>query len=110
VISVAVFVVATATMPNAPEMYRDPLYDLWLPRLLDQDLAATIASLRWGLDGMQPLVFFGLTLALASTALVATFRPGAAAGRFTLVAIGALVLLIVLFALPFWPVGTLASV
>jgi hypothetical protein len=108
VIAVAVFVVATVTMPNAPEMYRDPLYDLWLPRLLNQDLAETIASLRWGLPGIQPLAIFVLALALALTALVATFRPGAAARRFTAIAISVLVLLIALFALPFWPPSTLA--
>ncbi len=108
VIAVILAFVATATMPNAPEMYRDPLYDLWLPRLLDQDLAETIASLRWGLHGIQPLAVFVLALTLAMTALVATFRPGAGARRLTAFAIGALVLLIVTFALPFWPMGTLA--
>lgn len=108
-IAVAVFAVATATMPNAPEMYRDPLYDLWLPRLLDQDLAETIASLRWGLAGVQPLIVLVAAVTLAVTALVATFRPGAAARRFTAFAIGALVLLIAAFAIPFWPVGALAS-
>lgn len=108
-IAVAVFALATATMPNAPEMYRDPLYDLWLPRLLDQDLAETIASLRWGLAGVQPLIVFVAALTLAVTALVATFRPGAAARRFTAFAIGALVLLIAAFAIPFWPAGALTS-
>lgn len=107
-IAVAVFAVATATMPNAPEIYRDPLYDLWLPRLLDQDLADTIASLRWGMEGVQPLVVFVAALTLALAALVATFRPGAAAGRLTAIAIVGLVLLIVVFALPFWPPSTLA--
>lgn len=107
-IAFAIFVLATVTMPNAPEMYRDPLYDLWLPRLLDQDLAETIASLRWGLHGIQPLMVFVAALALALTALVATFRQGAAAGRFTVIAVVGLALLIVIFAIPFWPPSTLA--
>ena len=51
---------------------------------------------------------FVAALALALTALVATFRQGAAAGRFTVIAVVGLALLIVIFAIPFWPPSTLA--
>ena len=102
-VAVAVFFVATVTMPNAPEMYRDPLTELWLPRLLNRDIAETIAWLRWGLHGIQPLFVLVLTLAAAATALLATLRSGAAARRLTGVLAGALVLLIAAFVLPFAP-------
>jgi hypothetical protein len=100
-VSVAIFFVATVTMPNAPEMYQDPLTQLWLPRLFNRDIADTIAWQRWGLHGIQPLIVLVLTLALAATALLATLRSGAAAHRLAGILTGALALLIVAFALPF---------
>ena len=75
-VAVALMFVATVTMPNAPEAYSDPLYDLWLPRLLNRDIAQTIAWARWGLHGIQPLIVLGLGLTAAAAALLATFRPG----------------------------------
>ena len=107
-IAVAVFFVATVTMPNAPEMYRDPLFELWLPRLLNGDIAQTIAWLRWGLHGIQPVLVLILALSAATAALLATFRSGAAAGRLTGLMAGALVLSIVAFSFPFWPPSTFA--
>ena len=107
-IAVAVFFVATVTMPNAPEMYRDPLFALWLPRLLNGDIAQTIAWLRWGLHGIQPVLVLILALSAATAALLATFRSGAAAGRLTGLMAGALVLSIVAFSFPFWPPSTFA--
>jgi hypothetical protein len=100
-VSVAILFVATVTMPNAPEAYRDPLAQLWLPRLLSRDLADSIAWQRWGLHGTEPLLVLVLTLALAATALVATLRSGAAASRLSGVLAGVLAVLIAAFALPF---------
>lgn len=102
-IAIGVMLLATVTMPNAPEAYRDPLYDLWLPSLLDRDVAQTIAWQRWGLHGIQPLIVLGLGLIAAAAGLLATFRPGSGVGRLPGLVAGALVLLIVAFALPLWP-------
>jgi hypothetical protein len=107
-IGIMAMFVATVTMPNAPERYEDPLYLLWLPRLLAGDLAQTIAWSRWGMSGSQPLVVLGVALAGAAAALVATFRRGAGARRFSdAIAIGLAVLLL-LFAQPFLPPATVA--
>jgi len=100
-VAVAIFFVATVTMPNAPEMYQDPLTQLWLPRLLNRDIADTIAWQRWGLHGLQPLLVLILTVAVAATAFLATLRSGAAARRLSGVLAGVLALLIAAFALPF---------
>lgn len=102
-VAIGVMVIATVTQPNAPEAYRDPLYDLWLPRLLARDLAETIAWPRWGLHGIQPLVVLALGLIAAAVGLLATFRPGRGAGRFPGLVAAGLALLIVAFALPLWP-------
>jgi hypothetical protein len=107
-VGVAVMLVATVTMPNAPEAYRDPLYDLWLPSLLNRDIAQTIAWPRWGLHGIQPLIVLGLGLIAAAAGLLATFRPGSRVGRVPGLAVVALILLIVAFALPFWPQAVVA--
>lgn len=102
-VAVAFIFVATVTMPNAPEMFRDPLSELWLPRLLNRDIAQTIAWPRWGFHGIQPLLVLVFTVAAAGAALLAPFRSRPAAGRLTGFVAGALVLLIVAFSLPFWP-------
>jgi hypothetical protein len=107
-VAIAVLFVATVTMPNAPEAYRDPLYDLWLPSLLNRDIAQTIAWPRWGLHGIQPLIVLVLGLIAAAAGLLATFRPGSAIGRLPRLAVVALILLIVAFALPFWPQAVVA--
>jgi hypothetical protein len=105
VVAVATFFVATVTMPNAPEMYLDPLTQLWLPRLFSRDIADTTAWLRWGLHGFQPLLVLALALAVAGTALAATVRSGVAAGRLSGALAGALALLVMAFAGPFVPAG-----
>lgn len=107
--SVALFMIATTTMPNAPELYRDPLSQLWLPRFLNRDLAETIAWTRWGFHGIQPLFILALGLGLAAIALLATTSSQAAARRLTGGVAGVLVLLVVAFALPFTPPGALAA-
>ncbi len=108
-VAAAIFLAATVTMPNAPELYRDPLYDLWLPRLLGRDLGETIAWLRFGLHGLEPLLILLPVLAVGAVALVATFRAGTAARRATLLVAGTLVALIVAFALPFPPPSAVAA-
>jgi len=101
--SVVLVFVATATVPNAPELYLDPFYELWLPRLLDRHIADTIAWSRWGLHGIQPLVVLGLGLAAAAIALLATTRRGAAARRLGALLTVALAVLTAAFALPAAP-------
>src|SRR6185503_29559 len=54
--SIALMFAATVTMPNAPERFDDPLFQLWLPRLSSGELAETGAWVRWGLDGLSGLV------------------------------------------------------
>ncbi|MBI2764023.1 MAG: hypothetical protein HYX54_09835 [Chloroflexi bacterium] len=99
-VGAVVFFIATATMPNAPEIYRDPLWELWLPRLINGDVADTIAWSRWGLHGLQPLAVFAAAGALATIALAATWRPGSVAGRLAGALAFVLVVLIGAFAFP----------
>ncbi len=102
-VAVVFMVVATVTMPNAPELYRDPLTDLWLPRLVGLDLADTIAWERWGLHGLQPLLVLLAGLAVGAVAMLATYRPGARAKGLSSVLAGALALSTVAFSLPIGP-------
>ncbi len=102
-VGAAVFLVATATMPNAPELYTDPLTQLWLPRLLDRNLAETVAWLRWGLHGIEPLLAVVLGLAVAGAALLATYRTDAPGRRLATILTGGLVVLVVAFAIPLAP-------
>ena len=98
--SVVLVFVATVTMPNAPEMYGDPLTQLWIPRLLSRDLADTIAWLRWGLHGLEPLFVLVVGLGVATAGMTLTFFTGAGARRAALVLTGVLALLVVTFSLP----------
>ena len=99
-IGVAFMFVATATMPNAPEAFADPLFGLWLPRLLGGEIAETIAWPRWGLHGIQPLFVLVFGLSVAGLALVTTHRSEPGSGRRTGLLGGILALLIVVVALP----------
>jgi 4-amino-4-deoxy-L-arabinose transferase-like glycosyltransferase len=72
VYSVAVMVAATATRPNAEELYEDPLLQLWIPRLLSGELADTLAWHRWGFAGIEPLLLLGIGLVIAVAGLLAT--------------------------------------
>jgi hypothetical protein len=100
-LSVAIFFVATITIPAAPTAFGSPLFDLWIPRLLAGDVTRTIAELRWGLAGGPAIVILVVAAIAAAAALLATFRTGAAAGRLSGVVAVALCLLIVGFAVPF---------
>jgi hypothetical protein len=106
--AIAIFFVATTTMPNAPEAIQDPLTELWLPRILDHDIADTIAWQHWGLHGIEPLLALMLVVVFAGIALLATLRATAAARRLgSVVAVG-LVLMIGTFAFPFVPAPAFA--
>lgn len=107
-VAAAIFFIATVTMPNAPEMYQDPLTQLWLPRLLSGDIADTTAWQRWGLYGIQPVAILITTVGLAAIALITTLRSSAAADRISGALAGVLAVLIAAFALPFAPVTALA--
>jgi hypothetical protein len=66
--SILLVLVATATMPNAPEEYADPLGDLWLPRLASGDLATTVLG-QGGAHGITPLLFLGGAMLASFVAL-----------------------------------------
>ena len=98
-----VFLVATTTMPNAPEQYADPLVELWLPRFTAGWLAETGAWLRWGLPGLPALAVLLLGLGFGAVGLAASFARSEYAARIvarTPLAIGILALA---FSFPFPP-------
>lgn len=99
-LSVALTSIATATMPNALEGFKDPLFELWLPRFLSRNLAETTAWLRWGLHGAQPLFILGLGAALAAGSLYATTRPTAASRRVAGIGTGLLTAFVLCFGVP----------
>jgi hypothetical protein len=88
--SIALFGVATVTMPNAPEKFLHPLRELWLAQLLSRDLATTTAWLRWGLHGLQPLYLLLSTFALAAIAIIAATASTRGGDWLVRIAIGAL--------------------
>ena len=103
VFAIGVFFSATATVPSVPTTYGDPLIDLWLPHLLAGQIVPTIASERWGMSSVQALTVLGLAVAGGGAAILATFRPHAAANRATAFVTSILAALVIAFAVPFWP-------
>jgi hypothetical protein len=99
-VGIALCGLATITMPNANEALRDPLRELWWPRLLAGDLALSTAQLRWGLAGLVPLAILVLAGALALVALYTAGRPRPAARRLTWLLIALLLALVLGFGLP----------
>jgi hypothetical protein len=101
----AVFFVATATMPNAPERYADPLLQLWLPRFLAGELAETAAWVRWGLGGLAALSVLAVGLAFGVLAVALSFGrehlASRTAGRASIVLAAAGLA----FSLPFPPLS-----
>jgi 4-amino-4-deoxy-L-arabinose transferase-like glycosyltransferase len=92
--SIVVMVIATATRPNAQELYEDPLLQLWIPRLLAGDLADTLAWQRWGFAGFEPLVLLGIGMIVTVAGILATRgRDGAsrAVVRISAVVLGVLI-------------------
>ncbi|NJD27492.1 MAG: hypothetical protein FIA92_04270 [Chloroflexi bacterium] len=106
--SAAVFLVATATMPNAPERYVDPLFELWLPRFLAGWLADTAAWIRWGLAGPATLAVLLMGLAFGIGAVALSFGRSAIAGRVPTRGSIALAALVLAFSFPFPPLAPLA--
>jgi hypothetical protein len=105
VVSVAIFLVATTTMPNAPERYQDPLFELWLPSFLSGGFGETAAWLRWGLAGLAALIVLLLGLGFGLLALVLSFGGPELAARTTTRTPIALGVLAIAFSLPFPPPG-----
>lgn len=105
--SVAIVGAVTATAPTVPGGVRDPLLDLWVPRILTGYPAETTAWLYWGLHGAQPLLVLGLAAVIAALALYATARPTRLAGGLAGAGIGMLALLAVGFGVPFDLPGSL---
>lgn len=98
--SVVVTVVATATRPNAQELYEDPLLQLWIPRLLAGDLADTLAWQRWGFAGFEPLLLLGIGMIVTVAGILATRSRDRASRAVVRISAAALGLLIVACALP----------
>jgi len=104
----AVFFVATATMPNAPERYADPLLQLWVPRFVAGEVAETAAWVRWGLGGLAALSVLAVGLAFGLVAIAVSLgREGLAsraAGRASIVLAAATLA----FSIPFPPLSPMA--
>jgi hypothetical protein len=98
--SIVVMVIATATRPNAAELYEDPLLQLWIPRLRAGDLADTLAWNRWGFAGLEPLLLLGIGIVVAVAGILATRSRDAASRAVVRVSAVALGVLIVACALP----------
>ena len=99
--SIVVVVIATVTMPNAPEAVQDPLGDLWLPRFQGEFLTETTAWLHWGLHGLQPLFVLILAAAIGACAIFATTLRTRHGPRLVLAGGFLLGLLVLLFGTPF---------
>ncbi|MDQ3127965.1 MAG: hypothetical protein M3Q66_05845, partial [Chloroflexota bacterium] len=110
-VSIAIFVAATVTMPNAPESVRDPLREVWLPRLLGRDLGESNAWIRWGFHGIQPLLILLVGVVATVAGLLATEHQGERLGeggiRRSTVVIAIQLLLIVALASPLPPMTPL---
>jgi hypothetical protein len=105
VIAAAVFLVATATMPNAPEKFNDPLFELWLPRFGAGIFAETAAWVRWGLGGFASLAVLLVGLGFGLLAIAIAFRHGPVAERVRVRAPIVLAVLALLFSFPFPPLA-----
>jgi len=100
VAAVAVFLVATTTMPNAPERFTDPLFQLWLPSFASGQLAETAAWIRWGLDSSAGIAVFVVAAGLGLLAVAASFGPWSFSTE-TARASGVLAVLLLAFSFPF---------
>jgi hypothetical protein len=108
VVSVVLFVGATVTMPNAPERFTDPLYELWLPRLQSGEFAETGAWIRWGLDGPAGIAALLVGAAFAGMALALSFLRRGVAGQVLGRAIPVTIVLVLGFSFPFPPFAPVA--
>jgi len=96
----AIMTAATATLPSVNEGIRDPLAQVWVPRLLSHDLALTTAWLYWGLPGVVPLFVLGLAGACAAVAMWAAGRTVASARRVSTAGMALLTAIVVGFGTP----------
>ncbi len=103
--SAAVMLVATATMPNAPEGFHDPLFELWLPRFGAGIFAETASWVRWGLGGFASLAVLLVGLGFGLLAFALASRQGPFAERVRVRAPIVLAVLAMLFSLPFPPLA-----
>jgi hypothetical protein len=108
-VSIVLVFIATTTMPNAPELYKDPLFALWLPRFLAGDLALSGAWLNWGLASIGALGVLLVGIALTEAGLVATFFTGRVARIATLAATAGLAVLLLVFSMPYMPWPSIAT-
>jgi hypothetical protein len=106
--SVAVMFVATITMPNAPERFDDPMFELWLPRLRSGQFAETGAWIRWGLDGLPGLLALLLGNVFAGLAIALSFARPAVAHKTIARGIVVTTILVLAFSFPFPPLGPVA--
>jgi len=106
--SVALMFAATVTMPNAPERFDDPLYQLWLPRLQAGELADTGAWIRWGLDGISGLAALLMGAGFAGLAIVLSFARPSVAAQTTGRAIAVMAILLLAFSFPVPPLAPVA--
>ncbi len=106
--SVAAMFVATVTMPNAPERFTDPLYELWLPRLGSGEFAETGAWIRWGLTDLSSVAVLVVATAFSIAALALSFRRVDVAGQPTGRAVVVLAILGLAFSFPFPPLAPVA--
>jgi 4-amino-4-deoxy-L-arabinose transferase-like glycosyltransferase len=110
VLSVAIFGLATITTPTPFEFVADPLREVWLPSLVGRDLAESVAWIRWGLHGLEPLTVLAGGVVLAAVGLVAAerLRDRGRDRPWPVVVIAAQAALVLAFAAPLPPVIPLA--
>ena len=108
VAAAVVFFAATMTMPNAPERFTDPLFELWLPSLAAGALAETAAWIRWGLDWLAILALFVVATGFGLLAVALSFGREALATRAAGRAAVVLVALALAFSFPFPPLAPVA--
>ena len=102
-VSIALMFVATATTPAAPAALDDPLARLWLPEFVGRYLTDTLAWLRWGLHGAQPLLVLAGGMGLAAMAYLATLRRRSVFAGTSAVAASLLAALILAVSFPLAP-------
>lgn len=106
-VAVVLVGIATVTIPNAPEQFANPLFDLWLPRLSEAGLADTAASLRWGLYGYTPLAVLLIGLGVGAVSVLASFGEASLATRATGRGSVVLALMVLAFSTPIPPLSPL---
>lgn len=98
--SVAMMLLATATRPNAQELYDNPLLELWIPRLMSGHLANSLSWERWGFGGLQPLALLLIGMVIALAGLLATRSRDRVSRVGALASAALLLVLIVTCAVP----------